>query len=226
MEELKEVRKDMKDLKCKMIGKIREKVCDEVKDNMTGSYRDVVREEAQRFCQSHKSSSNSSEIVEEAVGQVQDRMCRENNIIHGIPEPSIGELNTENREEVIFKKFCSKFGLNCYNSDVEQVRRTDNMRGEETQDNNWAKIMTVKGGLKMKIMKNLYKLRNAKEPAFRKVGVYHDMTKEELEKDKKLRNMAREKNEEEKNSGIFYVVRGKPWKRYFWRVDRRREENM
>ena len=55
----------------------------------------------------------------------------------------------------------------------------------------------------MRIMRKLYKLRNAKESAFRKVGVCYDMTKEERKKDNELRNMARENNKEEKNSGNF-----------------------
>ncbi|KAK4301555.1 hypothetical protein Pmani_026333 [Petrolisthes manimaculis] len=67
------------------------------------------------------------------------------------------------------------------------------------------------------------RLREAKNPMFRKVRVYHDMTREEREKKKELKAQAKEKNfdENEKKLGNFYVVRGKPWNRYLLRLKRK-----
>lgn len=44
-------------------------------------------------------------------------------------------------------------------------------------------IVTLRGTMKARILRNLYRLRDARNPIFRKMGVYHDMTREERERE-------------------------------------------
>lgn len=47
------------------------------------------------------------------------------------------------------------------------------------------------------------------------------MTKEERKKDRELKTETKRRNEDEKSSGNYYVVRGSLWNRYILRVKRR-----
>ena len=78
-------------------------------------------------------------------------------------------------------------------------------------------LLTLTEICKQKVMKNVHKLRNA-EDKFRTMSVKHDMTQEEREHDKKLRNEAKEKQEKDKNGNFLYVVRGMPWERHIQKI--------
>ena len=62
-------------------------------------------------------------------------------------------------------------------------------------------LISLTETVKPKVMKNLYKLVDADE-SFKRMSVKHDMTREERQKDKALREQA---------GNFRYVVRGLPW---------------
>ena len=68
-------------------------------------------------------------------------------------------------------------------------------------------MMSLKGYMKDRVMRNLFKLKDARSSIFRSVGVTHDMTREEREKNKELKEEAKKKNNAEKDSGNYYVIR-------------------
>lgn len=224
-------------IKGNLIEEAKEKIYNEVKEDLVKSCKDYVMETQNTYNSQSTTKAGKSGIAEEAVEQVKDILRRENNIIlHRMPEVMIGGFNMEDREDkmrhdkLMFKEFCGELDLNCFDSDVVELRRigmvpqpASNEGGENSAPERKSRpmIVTLKEGMKMRIMRNLYKLRNAKEPLFRNVVVYHDMTREEREREKELRKQAKEKSDEEKDTGNFYVVRGKPWKRYLLCVRRK-----
>ena len=124
--------------------------------------------------------------------------------------------------------------LTCYDIDIEEIIRIGKYLENGTERRSEERgspakprpmLVTINGGLKRRIMRNLYRLKETTNQIFKKVGVCHDMSREEREREIELRREARDKNEQEKESGNFYVVRGNPWKRYLLRVDRKRQEN-
>lgn len=71
-------------------------------------------------------------------------------------------------------------------------------------------------------MKNVYKLKDAREP-FNKVSVKHDMTKEEREHEKNLRTEAKRLQEEDKTGNFMFVVRGMPWEQQVRKIKLRKQ---
>ena len=84
------------------------------------------------------------------------------------------------------------------------------------------RIVTLTEGNKVKIMKSAYKLMESENDYFKKVGVKHDMTKEEREKYLELKKEARQLQENQADGGDFlYLVRGLPWERHIIKRKRR-----
>ena len=77
-------------------------------------------------------------------------------------------------------------------------------------------IVTLTEGVKPKVMKNLYKLKDSEQ--FRHISIKHDMSKEEKEKEQQLKSEAKRLNETEENQNFLYVVRGMPWERYVKKI--------
>ena len=64
-------------------------------------------------------------------------------------------------------------------------------------------IVMLEEGIKEKIIRNLYKLKNTKNEMLKKIRVSHDMTQEERQTDMELRMEAIKRNEEEVD--IFFL---------------------
>lgn len=157
-------------------------------------------------------------------------MDRKNNIIlYRIPEKVLDDMDLTMKKEkdkhdkLIFVDLCRELGLTCYDSDIEEIRRIGKFMGESDSSKSRPILVALRGYLKERIMRNLYKLKDSEHEVFRKVGIAHDMTKEERIKDNELREEAKKRNEEEEKngSGNFYVVRGSSWNRHILKVKRR-----
>ena len=72
-------------------------------------------------------------------------------------------------------------------------------------------------------MKNAHKLRNADDP-FRKMSIKHDMTQDERQQDKTLREEAQIKTDTEENGNFIYVVKGIPWERHIVEIRVKRDQ--
>lgn len=66
---------------------------------------------------------------------------------------------------------------------------------------------TLKEGIKEKILRNVYILKNTEKAMLKRIRVSHNMTQEERQIDKELRLEARRKNEAE-TGHYYHVVKG------------------
>ena len=73
---------------------------------------------------------------------------------------------------------------------------------------------------KTKVMKNLRKLKGAKKP-WDKISVRNDLSREEREAEKILRDEARERSNRELDPNFHFQLRGPPWDRKIQRVRKR-----
>lgn len=201
--------------------------------NVSEKVKDMQKQTSNRMSYIEKEfencASNTAALVQTTANELQCRQERKNNIvIYKVPE-----LNSRNIDERIEhdKKFVlalfEKIGVLDYGSNFS-VRRVGKPVQEATTSGVEKKksrpmIVCLKEDMKGLIMKNLYKLKNVDDDRFNIIGITDDMTTEERKKDKQLREEAKEKNEAEKNSGNFYIVRGNPWDRYIKKVRRRVE---
>ena len=163
-------------------------------------------------------------------------MDRKNNIIvHGAPEEVSGELdrwvNSEKikHDKAIILELCLEINVECYVDDILNVKRIGkpkrqaNQRSEEISPR--PIIVTLKEGIKEKIMRNVYRLKDTRNWMLKRIRVSHDMTQEERKKDDDLRMEAKRRNEEETDN-FFYVVRGNPWERYILKLKKRETQKV
>jgi hypothetical protein len=137
---------------------------------------------------------------------MKSRTDRQNNIvIFNVDEKT--EENDLNLLKEIFQEIEEPFS----NDNVTKIIRIGDKK--ITEDNNKSRpiLVSLTEGNKIKLMKNLFKLRKSSNDKFKKIWIQHDMTKEEREINKKLREEAKEKNQ--KDSKNLYIVRGFPWER-------------
>jgi hypothetical protein len=74
-------------------------------------------------------------------------------------------------------------------------------------------VVTLNENVKATVMKNVHKLREVKSDYYKKIGIKHDMTQDEREKEIALKKEAKKKQEDDKNGNFLYLVRGHPWER-------------
>ena len=74
------------------------------------------------------------------------------------------------------------------------------------------------------IMRNAFRLQFSGSDEWKKVGIKHDMSKEERVKDAELRREARKKQDESEDENFQYVVRGPMWDRNIVRIKKRSKQ--
>ena len=159
-------------------------------------------------------------IVKETASELQSRIDRRNNIALF----NVKENQSNIKEECIrldkdtLQELCSEIGVTINREDIKQVKRIG-MKGKVVKVNDQdivvprIMIVTCTEESKAKIMKNAHKLAGSSSEYFKKIGVKHDMTREEREREAKLRQEAKEKNEAEQSKDFVYLVKGLPWER-------------
>ena len=114
--------------------------------------------------------------------------------------------------------------MECYVDDILNVKRIGKFKRNVSQINEEVAprpiIVTLKEGIKEKIMRNVHRLKNTDNKMLKGIRVSHDMTQEERRKDAELRMEAKRRNEEETDD-FFYVVRGNPWERYILKLKKK-----
>ena len=93
----------------------------------------------------------------------------------------------------MFIDMCKEMDITCYASDIEEIRRIGRYRRELESEKPRPIMMSLKGYMKDRVMKNLFKLKDARSSIFRSVGVTYDMTREEREKNEELKEEAEKK---------------------------------
>ena len=158
------------------------------------------------------------DLLEKATNHIQSRMDRKNNIIvHGAPEEVKGELalwvksEKIKHDKAIILELCLDIDVGCYADDIVDIKRIGKFKRNQGQINEEVTprpiIVTLKEGIKEKIVRNVYKLKNTKNEMLKRIRVSHDMTREERKYDMELRMEAKKRNEEEVDQNFIYVVR-------------------
>ena len=152
---------------------------------------------------------------------MQARLARKDNIaFYNVQEPTgnlKADLVRQDKQSVV--DICDELDVNIYEEDILYLKRVGKkhqkrkVHGEEVEVPRIL-IVTFKESTKVKIMKNAYKLTNSDNDYFKKVGLKHDMTKEERSKDLELKKEAKNLQENQAEGEDFlYLVRGLPWER-------------
>ena len=71
-------------------------------------------------------------------------------------------------------------------------------------------VVALNENVKTTVMKNVHKLREVKSDYCKKIGIKHDMTQDEREKEIALKKEAKKKQEDDKNGNFLYLLRGHP----------------
>ena len=163
-------------------------------------------------------------IVKQATTELQSRIDRKNNIaFFGVKEQE-SNLRDEciQLDTAVIIDLCAEIGVAIDKDDVKQVKRhgkkglvrsiTDKSGNSKEVTSPRVMVGTFTEETKMKIMRNAHKLSHSGSEIYRGIGIKHDMTKEEREKDNELKREAKERTEKDTENFI-HVVRGMPWER-------------
>lgn len=172
------------------------------------------------------------DLVDKTTNHMQSRMERKNNVVlYGAPEEVKENLNLWLRSEkikhdkAILLELCLDIDVECYVDDIMDIKRVGKFKkNKDRVDEEGAPrpiIVTLKEGIKEKVLRNVHKLKNTENEMLKRIRVSHDMTQDERQIDMELRLEARKKNETE-TGNFFYVVRGNPWERYMLQLKKKR----
>ena len=168
-------------------------------------------------------------IVNKATNEMQARLARKDNIVfYNVQEPT-GNLKADfvKQDKDSVMDICDQMEVQVYDEDILNVKRigkTHQKRKVHGVEIEVPRILiaTFTESTKVKIMKNAYKLKNSNSDYFEKVGLKHDMTKEERSKDSDLKKEAKNLQENQTEGEDFlYLVRGLPWERRIIKRKRR-----
>jgi hypothetical protein len=163
---------------------------------------------------------NADTIIKQATNEMQSRMDRKNNIVMfnvNEQEGNIKEdISTKETETVI--DIAQQIGVNIDVSDIINLKRVgkkNQVRKVYGEENVVPRLMVValNENVKATVMKNVHKLREVKSDYYKKIGIKHDMTQDEGEKEIALKKESKKKQEDDKNGNFLYLVRGHPWER-------------
>ena len=137
-------------------------------------------------------------IVNKTTNEKQARLARKDNIVfYNVKEPT-GNLKADfvKQDKDSVMDICDQMEVQVYGEDILNVKRigkTHQKRKVHGVEIEVPRILiaTITESTKVKIMKNAYKLKNSNSDYFEKVGLKHDMTKEERSKDSDLKKEAK-----------------------------------
>ena len=174
---------------------------------------------------------STDSIVQKATSEMQARLARKDNIaFYNVREPT-GNLKSETlqQDKDAVTEICDEMGVRVYDDNMLNIKRvgkknqTRKVHGEEMVVPRIL-IVTFTESTKVKIMKSAYKLRESDSDYFKKIGLKHDMTREERAKDLELKKEARQLQEKQTEGEDFlYLVKGLPWERHI--IKRKRKDN-
>lgn len=218
----------------KDLDEIKTKVCEEVKEEVGRSYRDIVKEEAKKVYDVQAAVISGEEVIAKTTSKIQERLDRKNNLVlYNVPEEVKREMNLGIRSEkikhdkMILKEVCAEIGVNCYDDDIVSVTRLGKYMGAQDSETTKPRpiLVVLNDGVKGKVMRNAHKLKDCKNLVYKNIGLSHDMNEEERRKNNDLRKVAAERNMEaqskDEENNFLYVVRGLPWERAIVRIRRR-----
>lgn len=135
------------------------------------------------------------------------------------------DLTRQDKESVY--DICAEKDIRIYDDDILNIKRVGKKNqkrkiyGEEIVVPRIL-IVTFTESTKVKNIKNAYRLIDSENEYFKKIGVKHDMTKEERAKDLELKKEAKSLQENQADEADFlYLVRGLPWERRIIKRKRR-----
>lgn len=180
---------------------------------------------------------SKEEIVNKVCSNMSDKLARQKNIvIFNLPEStSILKADVIKQDRAHVAEISSlTAGITDFEFSTRRLGKKEpepnqggekDKQGEESKPKFRPLLVTFENEEnKVKIMKNCYKLCEAKSP-YNAIGVKHDMTVREREVDKKLQEEAKEQNKSVAEEDFIYVVRGLPWDRKVVKIRKKPKNN-
>ena len=164
-------------------------------------------------------------IVNKATNEMQARLAGKDNIVfYNVQEPT-GNLKADfvKQDKDSVMDICDQMEVQVYDEDILNVKRIGKTHQKRKVHGVEIEVPRIQiESTKVKIMKNAYKLKNSNSDYIEKVGLKHDMTKEERSKDSDLKKEAKNLQENQTEGEDFlYLVRGLPWERRIIKRKRR-----
>ena len=242
-DQMSEVRKELADTKNKIENRVNtvesrvdsiNTAMDKLQEEVTEGLEKLKAEAEDRNKTENKRDTDANNtpatshptVTQEVLNTVNEQSRKKNVVIFGLTEK-----NTNLREEIKTHDLETVQDIIKHVTDVDECpkmtttrlgKRPDNTESTSTNDQTPAKrpvlVRFENEADKSTFMKRLYRLKGS---SFAHISVKQDMTREEREKEKKLREEAKNLNNSNKDQNIIYLVRGETWNRRVEKVKRR-----
>lgn len=171
-------------------------------------------------------------IIKQATSEMQSRIDRKNNIVLFNVNEQDGnikeEIATKEKEAII--DIASHIGINLEPNEIlnfKRVGKKNQIRKVYGEDKIVPRLLvvTLTESTKSIIMKNVHKLRKTENEYYQKIGIKHDMSQDEREKEMALKKEAKKKQDEDASGNFLYLVRGHPWERHIVKIKKNIQNN-
>ena len=224
---MQEIKSELKpeiiaEIKDSMDKDIKEKVQKEIDDRLPAPQTPAMPGSSSTQVDTTISPNSQKRIIEDTVikhmtAEKEKETRKENMIVFHLKEPkSKVKVEADAQDKMMFHEICSKtLGVVLTPDDIVSTQRL----GKFIQGNNRPVMIRLStSDLKPQIYQNMKKLRDFNEKHGENISMSDDLTKEERERDKKLRQQAKEMSD---TSGLeVFKVRGPPWDRRIVQVNK------
>jgi hypothetical protein len=170
----------------------------------------------------------TEKIVKSVSTNINERMQRQKNVvIFGLTDPTAilkKEVKAEDYDyetaKDIYRTVCLDDQELREKTDFETVRLGKKPEGEDKPSKRPLLVKFNETKHKSALMRNLKNLKDSKY----KISVREDMSKEDREVERALREEAKTKNSDNVDPQWIYVVKGEPWNRRVVKVKKKTEE--
>ena len=169
---------------------LKDRACNSDDQNNVNSIANVLRSVTSVAIE----NISTETIVNKAKNEMHTRLaCKDNIVFYNVQEPTgnlKADLVKQDKDSVM--DICDQREVQVYDEDILNVKRIGKtyqkrkVHGVEIEVPRIL-IATFTESTKVKIIQNAYKLKNSNSDYFKKVGLKHDMTKEERSKDSELK---------------------------------------
>ena len=227
------------DIVKQVTGSMKDDIVKSVKEDLEIPSLDTVREDIVRQVTESLPSASAADPdttaatgktleKEKILGSLQECIERKNNVVFYNVAEGDGNLKDELRAKdiVSIKAVANEIDVVLKDEDILSIKRVGRkdlkrkVHGVETTVPRLL-IVTFTETVKSMIMKNAFRLQFSKSEDIKKVGIKHDISKEERLKDAKLRRDAKKKQDESDEENFQYVVRGPTWDRKIVKIKKR-----
>ena len=205
--EVEDLRKQLQDIKAEMISEVKHEVKNEIKNEIKDELRDEIKSTFNEEKLVKRTIEKVFEQMHEHMREQEDRQNRKNNLVmYNVPESTHQDPRERQTQDLAFCQDVIENSLGVDGRAYEMVT-VIRLGKTRTDDRNRPVLIKMKSEYeKWEILRNAKNLKYERDDNKKKIGISLDLTAQQREHDRKLRNELKERRE--KGETGLYIKNG------------------